>query len=193
MDLMEYLSTNNHPTGPFVADYNAHFFKMNSSVSAGRVKRDWVHRTESTSSYEGRKKYTPQIGDSVVYIPRAHFETISEFPNLETPWQSWPEGAAWPVVECCVRNIRYRFPFKDFWNGSGRYVGRLEGTMRDSSVSTSRNFLSNLFLFSARCDSVVAKVTLEITGIPQLSNREVGWPSPTFTAPTRLHVFEVRF
>lgn len=193
MDLMEYLSTNNHPSGPFIADYNAHLFKMNSGVSAGRVKRDWVNRTESTSSYEGRKKYTPQIGDSVVYIPRAHFETISEFPNLETPWQSWPEGAAWPVVECCVRNIRYRFPFKDFWNGTGRYVGRIKGIRRDPSLSISRNFPLNLLLYSARCDSVVAKVTLEITGIPQLSNRDVGWPSPTFTAPTRVHVFEVRF
>lgn len=54
------------------------------------------------------------------------------------------------------------------------------------------NFPSNYLFFSARCDSVVAKVTLEITGIPQLSNRDVGWPSPTFTAPTRVHVFEVR-
>jgi len=48
------------------------------------------------------------------------------------------------------------------------------------------------FSFSSRCESVVAKLTLEITGIPQLSNGVVGWPSPTFTAPTRSHVFEVR-
>lgn len=118
MDLLEFMSTNNQPTGPFIADYTAHFFKMISRSQADRVKREWVHRNESTSSYEGRKKYTPQTGDSIVYIPRAHYETIANFPSLETPWQSWPEEAAWPVVKCCVRNIRYRFPFKDFWSGS---------------------------------------------------------------------------
>jgi len=119
LEFVEFMSTNNHPTGPFVADYNAHFFKMNSGAQANRVKRRWTRRNESTSSFEGRKKYTPQIGDSIVYIPRAHYETIANFPSLETPWQSWPEEAAWPVVRCLVRNIRYRLPFKDFWNSTG--------------------------------------------------------------------------
>jgi hypothetical protein len=113
----EYLSTNNAPSGPFVVDYDAHFFRM-SAASAATVERKWLRRIESNSSYGGRKSYTPQVGDSVVYIPRAHYETIAEFPSLPAPWQSWPAEAVWPVVRCCIRSIRYRFPYMAFFNQS---------------------------------------------------------------------------
>lgn len=111
-DLLEFMSTNNDPTGPFVADYDAHFFRM--SASFGDVFRDWLLRIESNSSYAGRKSYAPQLGDEVVYIPRAHLETITSFPSLSAPWQNWPDEAVWPVVRCCIRSIRYRFPFKAY-------------------------------------------------------------------------------
>ena len=42
------------------------------------------------------------------------------------------------------------------------------------------------------CNSVVAILTLEVTGIPELSeNRDFPWPKPSFIEPTRSHVFEV--
>ena len=44
-----------------------------------------------------------------------------------------------------------------------------------------------------RHNSVVAILTLEVTGIPELSdNREFPWPKPGFIEPTRAFVFEVR-
>jgi hypothetical protein len=117
---VEYMSTNNAPSGPFLEDYDAHFFRLTDSRSHS-VERLWVRRLESNSSYGGRKSYTPQVGDSVVYIPRAHHDTISQFPSLSAPWHNWPDEALWPVVRCCIRNIRYRFPFKDYFgrNTSG--------------------------------------------------------------------------
>jgi hypothetical protein len=112
--IAEFMSTNNTPSGPYARDYNmaGHYWRLTGSK---RVKRSWLSRFESDSSYEGRKTYTPQLGDSVVYIPRAHYESISEFPSLSPPWQRWPESAAWPVVRCLVRGIRFRFPYEDYY------------------------------------------------------------------------------
>jgi WD40 repeat protein len=111
----QVLSTNNAPSGPFANDYNVdgHLFKLLSL--AARVNREWVSRTESLSSYKGRKVYTPQVGDSVVYIPRAHAATIREFPTLKAPWKQWPSGTRWPIVRCRVVNVRFRFPYKDYF------------------------------------------------------------------------------
>jgi len=105
----EFLSTVNHPSGPYLRDYDHHFFKVRGSVI-----RDWLRRVESNTSYAGRKCYAPQLGDSVVYIPRAHKESVEEHdsPLLEKPWDNFPDGAVWPVVQCQIRHIRYRFPFK---------------------------------------------------------------------------------
>lgn len=116
-EFVEYMSTNNDPTGPFVNDYDSHFFRLSSRSWV--VHREWLQRVEGNTSYSGRRAYAPQLGDVVVYIPRAHLETISFFPSLDAPWQNWP-GEAWPVVRCCIRHVRYRFPFKAFYsNRSG--------------------------------------------------------------------------
>lgn len=155
-EMVEFMSSNNTPSGPFRADYDTHLFRISTGV--GSISRDWVHRIESTSAYLGRKSYCPQVGDDVVYIPRAHFEVISVFPS-SPPWQSWPDGVEWPVVSCKVRSVRYRFPHRDFF---------------------SRN------------KSIVAILTLEINGIPELSrDREIPWPKPTFVDLPRRHIFEV--
>lgn len=110
----ECLSTNNVPTGPYVTDYTeaGHFFRLESKA---RVRRSWLCRPESASSYRGRKIYAPQVGDSVVYIPRAHRETIRKFLTLKTPWRNWPAGARWPIVRCQILNVRYRFPYKEYF------------------------------------------------------------------------------
>ena len=54
---------------------------------------------------------------------------------------------------------------------------------------------SNRFYFAIRvpiCESIVAILTLEITGIPELSeDRDLPWPKPSFVEPTRGYVFEV--
>ena len=159
-EYIEYVSSNNTPSGLFIADYDLHFFRMPSRDEGNNVHRQWLRRVESSSSYEGRKAYTPQVGDSVVYIPRAHQNTLAAFPGVQTPpWQQWQDEAVWPVVQCCIRNVRFRFPYK---------------------------------AYCKEVVSVVAKLTLEITGIPELSNDRIfGWPLPTFTALTQPRVFEV--
>ena len=113
-DVAQFMSTNNTPSGPFVKDYaiTGHYWRH---PGTGRVKRRWLFRYESHSSFEGRKIYTPQLGDSVVYIPRAHYETIKDMPSITPPWQNWPQGAAWPVVRCCIRGVRFRFPYEDYY------------------------------------------------------------------------------
>eukprot|EP00978_Attheya_sp_CCMP212_P011470 scaffold28300_cov59-Attheya_sp.AAC.2 len=147
-DITEQISTNNTPTGEFVDDYNiaGHYFKM----PTGPLQRKWVTRVESKSGYLGEKSYCPQVGDSVIYIPRAHYETIKSFPtggNSSVPWKTFPSSSPWPVVRCKVMNIRYRFPF-------------------------SRKFCS-----------VVAILTLALTGIPEHSHdRQFPWPKPKFIA-----------
>jgi hypothetical protein len=115
----ECLSTNNTPSGPFVHDYtvDGHLFKLTNSRT--QVNREWLLRSESLSSYSGRKNYAPQVGDSVVYIPKAHAATIREFPTLHAPWKNWPSGTRWPIVRCRVVNVRYRFPYKDYFNKRG--------------------------------------------------------------------------
>ena len=109
-----FLSTNNTPSGPHVEDYTVagHFFRLPDS---GRVKRQWLCRTENRTSHNGVKNYAPQVGDSVVYIPRAHYETLKVFPTLDAPWKHFPRGARWPVVRCCIRDIRYRFPYEQYY------------------------------------------------------------------------------
>jgi 5'-3' exonuclease len=110
---IDYENAHITPSLPFFADYDIHPFRITNEM-AEIVHRRWVSRSESTSSYEGRKKYAPQVGDTVVYIPRAHHETISMFPLCcEAPWQLWPDNAVWSVVQCRVQNVRYRFPYID--------------------------------------------------------------------------------
>lgn len=115
-EFVEYMSTNNTPSGPFVGDYNNHFFRMPTARQADSLNRLWCRRLESSRSYSGRKSYSPQVGDSVVYIPRAHYETVVQVPLVPPPWQNWPGEVSWPVVKCCIRNVRYRFPFTQYKN-----------------------------------------------------------------------------
>lgn len=112
----QIMSTNNTPSGPFASDYieKGHFWRMTSN----NFRNMWLKRVESDTSYEGRKIYTPQLGDSLIYIPRAHYETLQKFPSLEPPWQHWPQGTAWPVVRCCIRGARFRFPYQDYYRSS---------------------------------------------------------------------------
>ena len=164
----EFVSTNNNPSGPFIRDYTEsdHLFRLPDS--GNRLKRKWLRRIESSSSYNGTKNYAPQVGDSVIYIARAHFETIRKFPTLKAPWTDWPPGARWPTIRCKIKHIRYRFP--------------------SESAYRSRNVES-------KCESIVAILTLEITGIPELSHdREFPWPKANFVSrQTRSasHKFEV--
>lgn len=116
----EFMSTNKTPSGPYVVDYETYFFRMGSKA---RLLREWLLRSESNTSYSGRKSYTPQLGDSVVYIPRAHYEVIKLYPRLAQPWQRWPEDVVWPVVRCTIRSVRYRFPFQEYFKPKqGKYV-----------------------------------------------------------------------
>jgi len=164
--IAQFVSSNRTPAGPYVRDYtlNGHYWRLKSASEVNRVRRKWLSREESDSSYFGRNVYTPQMGDSIVYIPRAHFETIKECPSLSPPWQNWPVGAVWPVVRCFVRGIRFRFPYEDYFRNKHQ----------------------------AKCNSIVAILTLEVTGIPEISDdREFPWPKPSFIEPTRPFLFEL--
>lgn len=110
-DMEEIYSTNNDPSGPHVEDYNTHFFRLPSNKSS--VSRQWLRRLESDSGYSGRKIYAPQVGDSVVYIPRAHFETIEAFPTLKAPWQHVSQSRrefCTSLWSCSFPNVCYVFP-----------------------------------------------------------------------------------
>ena len=164
--IAQFVSANRTPSGPYLRDYtlNGHYWRLKNNSEINRVHRKWLRREESDSSYFGRNVYTPQLGDSIVYIPRAHFETIKECPSLSPPWQSWPTGAVWPVVRCFVRGIRFRFPYEDYFRSKQH----------------------------AKCSSIVAILTLEVTGIPEISeDREFPWPKPSFIEPTRPFLFEL--
>jgi len=154
----ELLSANTRPFGEHLEDYTklGHIFKLSSGDT---VNRKWVSRDESILGSCGTKVYAPQVGDSVVYIARAHYDTLEAYPtvgstSIETPWKSWPTSSPWPVVRCRVKSLRYRFPVKQYYSRS-----------------------------SSRILSVMTILTLEITGVPVLTtDRPFPWPKPEFIA-----------
>ena len=171
----EMVSTHTKPSGEYARDWISadHFFKMHRDND---VNRKWLSRTNNQASHYGSKAYCPQVGDSIVYIPRVHYDTLQKFPTGEysAPWKSWPTThQPWPVVRCKVVHVRYRFPYEMYYARSGR---RKSDGIKD----------------------VATILTLEITGVPySCDNRIFPWPAPVFTAPiatrTRSHepTFEV--
>ena len=109
----QMLSSNTTPSGEYEMDYEGglgHIFKLTSD----KIQREWVMQQSCIEGYTGLKAYIPQVGDSIVYIPGAHLDTIKAYPMCTTsdtgsPWESWP--TKWPLVQCDVTNIRYRFPY----------------------------------------------------------------------------------
>ena len=159
----EIVSTNNDPSGPHVKDYEKHYWKV--PRNGPKIKKHWLERVESDSAYMGRKTYVPQVGDLVVYIPRVHLDTINTFPSVGAPWMDWPNESEWPVVKCRVRDMRFRFPYMN------HFGPRVTGN---------------------KCDSIVAILTLEVIGIPVLSqDRLYNWPDPNFVDQARSYIFEV--
>lgn len=134
-DEMEYGSNNNVVSGRYVADYDRHYWNFGNS-RGHLLNKNWVLRTESASSYNGRKRYVPQVGDTVVYIPRAHYEFLEEFPQGSAPWVEWPEEAVWPLARCKIRNLRYRLPFhRSFVPGNKMYVFPTSAQKKHSLIS----------------------------------------------------------
>jgi hypothetical protein len=88
----------------------------------------------------------------VVYIPRAHYDTIIQHPAtmMQTaPWKSFPNNSAWPVVLCSVVDVRYRFP--------------------------------NEHLYKEGHNSIVAIVKLKVAGIPKMrTDNKFPWPMAGF-------------
>jgi hypothetical protein len=108
----EVLSRNTKPFPEIAHDFDdlGFTFKVSASTSISRV---WVTRKECISGATGLKVFLPQVGDTVVYIPRAHFVTLEAFPasfNSGLPWSLFPNTSSWPVVQCKVNDVRYRFP-----------------------------------------------------------------------------------
>ena len=143
------------PSGKYCEDWTVseHIFKMPRGEGS-QVRRKWVSRTSNTRSSFWNKKYCPQVGDSVVYIPRAHFDAMQKFPNKSYvgPWKLWPTNSRWPAVCCKVAHIRYRFPCT-------------YESCQDSC-------------------HIAAILTLNITGVPTHSgDRKYPWPSSNFVPP----------
>lgn len=163
----EVLSTHTKPSGEYAQDWLSadHFFKLPRDRD---VNRKWLTRTNFQGSHVGTKAYCPQVGDSVVYIPRAHYDTLQRYPTGDNsgPWKSWPTHQPWPVVRCKVLGARYRFPYEMYYASSRRGNDGLK--------------------------DVAVILTLEITGVPfSCDDRIFPWPAPVFTAPiasrTRSH------
>ncbi|GMH60820.1 hypothetical protein TrRE_jg13628 [Triparma retinervis] len=132
------------------------------------IDRGWLTRDERCSS---KKFYCPQVGESVVYIPRAHYNFFEGTTNTVHSTPAWEEigkgrgGKSLPVVRCEIVGMEYKF--------NGQF---------------------------ATCKSPVAIVKLKITGIPkerpdlgrgtQVSRRSGGgriqylWPKPEFEDST---------
>jgi hypothetical protein len=70
------MSTHTKPSGKFVQDWTEsdHFFKM--PRGSDEVSRKWLSRYNDPSGSVGMNLFCPQVGDSVVYIPRAHYDTL---------------------------------------------------------------------------------------------------------------------
>lgn len=75
-ELNQYMSTHTKPSGKFVQDWTEsdHFFKM--PRGSDEVSRKWLSRYNDPSGSVGMNLFCPQVGDSVVYIPRAHYDTL---------------------------------------------------------------------------------------------------------------------
>lgn len=155
--LQEMMSAHTKPSGKFAKDWcvSGHIFRLPRGKGS-LIHRSWVQR----SSYQRRKCYSPQVGDLVVYIPKAHDDTLRRFVvnDYAPPWKSWPTTTSWPVVLCKIAHARYRFPFET------NYKSRIH---------------------RERLQGVSAILTLEIVGVPSPSTgRTLPWPAPTFVAPT---------
>jgi hypothetical protein len=178
------MSTNNKPYGNFIVDYEEYMFKLPTPYSF--VRRRWLGRMESSTSYQGLKSYVPQVGDTVVYIPRAHMETLNEYSGIAAPWHTWPQHADWPVVQCSIAHIRYRFPWQElFKQDRKRYVAISGNHICCFSVS---NMYPRPPLTHARCESVVAILFVKVSG--QLSDADCF--SPEFVPVEEQIYFEVR-
>ena len=79
--LNEMMSTHTIPSGNFKEDWltSEHLFKMPRGEGSN-VSRDWLSRIGYQGACLERKLYCPQVGDSVVYIPRAHYDTLQKYP-----------------------------------------------------------------------------------------------------------------
>ena len=150
----EFLSKNTKcpKDHPFKNDFNkvGHIWKLSGNEM---VQRMWLCREESQSGYIGSKPYSPQVGDSVIYIPRAHYDTLQAFPGTTdvAPWSSFPRNNSWPVVQCIITGIRYRFPYEIYFKSKKKSI-----------------------------TSIVAIVKLRITGMPKISSRDFPWQDPEF-------------
>ncbi|KAL3793670.1 hypothetical protein HJC23_010242 [Cyclotella cryptica] len=157
-EIEELVSTHTKPSGKYVQDWERanHFFKMpRGSV----VHRKWLTRTNYQGSHYGTKLYCPQVGDSVVYIPRAHYDTLQRFPigDYTAPWKSWQTFQPWPVVRCKVIHARYRFPYEMYYPSRRKNEG-----LKDVAII----------------------LTLQITGLPiSRADRGFPWPAPRFSSP----------
>jgi hypothetical protein len=122
----EMLSNNTQPFGEYIADYTelGHLFKLPREEDD--IHREWALREDCVDGYTGWRTYSPQVGDIVAYIPKLHSQTLKSYPICESssgaPWKglSWQKSHPWPVVQCKVKSIRYRFPYSGYFGNRSR-------------------------------------------------------------------------
>jgi hypothetical protein len=93
----EMSSANTTSEGESIKDYidHEHLFKI---PFGGELKRKWASQNDYIEGYIGCKTHSSHACDSVVYILKAHSDTLKDFPicnNSSTgaPWKSWQKKA----------------------------------------------------------------------------------------------------
>lgn len=171
-DFEELLSSNTSPSGEYAKDYTerGHLYKLPPGAS---VQRKWVTRVDSVLGYTGWKTYCPQVGDKVIYIPKAHAETLKTYPICESvsgaPWKSWPKSTSWPMVECEVKAVRYRFPYNGYLGIRSRYVrSDYINYFNKRCLISDKQSSSHFYRLLKRnqITSVIAIITLELLRVP---------------------------
>ena len=179
----------------------------NSSSKQKKAKRDGavhhrgpskraVHPDLDGLSFERRwlqtdaptPQYSPQMGDKVMYLPQGHIVCLQEHQEgTSPPWLAFPQK--WPIVECEVRDIQYKFP--DASEGHKGYRA-IKAIVQLAVVRVpSRNTITaghvyqlDLVIPRATRNSASKEITFEVT------LRD--WDLPEFLVPSDVFLRSVR-
>lgn len=118
--IIHSVENDNDPNNVLYVDVHAEDQHNHNHCDNDNISREWVLRTSLSydESMEWYRSYVPQVGDAVIYVPRAHFPTVVALTNEGRPWEdNFPSSRdennnalAWPAVRCEVKHIRYKFP-----------------------------------------------------------------------------------
>jgi WD40 repeat protein len=141
--------------------------KIDIFESALQIDRSWLQMDTPQETL-----YVPQIGDHVIYFPQGHKEHLQRFTeDVPPPWNSFPQK--WPLVECVVREVSYRFPKDQELRWCNSIVAEVTlaiiGTPSKNAITVSGMYLVSFVPPRATRNSTreqLIKVTLRNTQLP---------------------------